>query len=104
MESKMHFPERQMKSNMQKLYSYALLGMLAYFTVRLCVPSHPWKIEQIMKNQLRDAFVTSAVKFLNFFIAKLVVFRYAAPLQPMLSVMSWLFWIVFTLSISTLYS
>lgn len=100
----MQFPEKKMKSNMHKLYSHALLGMLAYFTVRLYVAGYPWKIEQIMRNQLRDACVTLAVKFLNFLVAKLLVFRYAAPLQPMLSVMSWLFWVVFTLSVSTLYS
>ncbi|MBA0693547.1 hypothetical protein Goari_003914 [Gossypium aridum] len=52
---------------------------------------------------IKDGFVTLAVKFLHFFIAKWLQFRYLgsllfAPSSPM----SLLFWVAFTRSISSM--
>lgn len=52
---------------------------------------------------VQDGFVTLAVKFLHFFISKCLQFRYLPPLHLGPStLMSLLFWVAFTRSISSM--
>ncbi|CAN4092369.1 unnamed protein product [Withania somnifera] len=54
---------------------------------------------------LSGSMVTLTIKYLNFCIAKMLQFRYIAPVQTAPStIMSLLFWVALTRSVSSLYS
>ncbi|KAF3630331.1 putative LRR receptor-like serine/threonine-protein kinase-like isoform 1 [Capsicum annuum] len=61
--------------------------------------------ESELLSWLSGSVVTLTIKYLNFCIAKMLQFRYLAPLQTAPStIMSLVFWVALTRSVSALYS
>lgn len=56
---------------------------------------------EVVGTNIRNGFVNMTIKFLHFVIAKCMQFRYCRVLYPARFTMSWLFWIVFSRSISS---
>ncbi|KAL5779908.1 hypothetical protein ACOSQ2_010645 [Xanthoceras sorbifolium] len=60
------------------------------------------KLYSVVTTSVRDGFITLTIKFLHFFVAKSLQFRFLSALQSASSVPSWLFWVAFTQSISSM--
>ncbi|CAA2981330.1 Hypothetical predicted protein [Olea europaea subsp. europaea] len=99
---------------------YALIGLLLSLNVAVYLNGYSRNVKKFIRNHSRketdqmvpdilisrtlEGIITMAIKFLNFFIAKLFQFRYHVPLQSASSFMPLLFWVVLTHSVSSLYS
>ncbi|KAJ4701475.1 Tetratricopeptide repeat-like superfamily protein [Melia azedarach] len=56
----------------------------------------------IVTRSIRNVFITSTIKFLHFFVAKSLQFRFSSLLQSTSSIPSLLFWVAFTRAISSM--
>ncbi|CAA2984833.1 Hypothetical predicted protein [Olea europaea subsp. europaea] len=95
---------------------YALIGLLLSLNVAVHLNGYSRNVKKfieketdqmvpdILISRTLEGIITMAIKFLNFFIAKLFQFRYHVPLQSASSFMPLLFWVVLTHSVSSLYS
>ncbi|PON89840.1 hypothetical protein TorRG33x02_143630 [Trema orientale] len=51
---------------------------------------------------IQDGLVTLGIKFLHFFVSRCLQFKYLSPIQPPPFSSSWLFWVTFTRSGSSM--
>ncbi|KAK1556034.1 hypothetical protein Q3G72_034861 [Acer saccharum] len=56
----------------------------------------------VVTRNVRDGTITLTIKFLHFFVAKSLQFRFLSALQSASSIPSLLFWVAFTRSISSM--
>ncbi|KAK4359151.1 hypothetical protein RND71_021380 [Anisodus tanguticus] len=112
MESKLQ--ESQVFNNMNKaIWYFMILAVLLNTTAVLYLNLVPEKTKLVLRDEaenellpwLSGSVVTLTIKYLNFCIAKMLQFRNLAPLQTAPStIMSLLFWVALTWSVSSLYS
>ncbi|MCE3052102.1 hypothetical protein HAX54_051601 [Datura stramonium] len=106
--------EFQVLSNMNKaIWYFMILAVLLNTTAVLYLNWVPEKTKLLLRDEVENkllpwlsgSIVTLTIKYLNFCIAKMLQFRYLAPLQTVPSnIMSLLFWVALTRSVSSLYS
>ncbi|XP_060675293.1 uncharacterized protein LOC132804921 [Ziziphus jujuba] len=95
----------------------ALIGLLASVIVTSCFHEFQMIWEKDIRDQfaecavqlhgsvatsIKDGLITMTIKFLHFFTAKWMQFRYLSPLQPLPFSTSNLFWFSFARSISSM--
>ncbi|KAK1555402.1 hypothetical protein Q3G72_025859 [Acer saccharum] len=56
----------------------------------------------VVTTSVRDGFITLTIKLLHFFVAKSLQSRVLSALQSASSIPSWLFWVAFTRSVSSM--
>lgn len=102
-------------NNMNKaIWGIMILAVLLNTTDVLCLNLVPEKTKLVLRDaaenkllpRLSRNIVTLMIKYLNFCIAKMMQFRYLAPLQTAApsTIMSLVFWVTLTRSVSSLYS
>ncbi|KAK6792553.1 hypothetical protein RDI58_011634 [Solanum bulbocastanum] len=112
MESKVQV-SRVLNSMNKAIWYIMILAVLLSITAKLYLTLVPEKTKLVLRDEaenellpwLSGSSITLTIKYLNFCIAKMLQFRYLAPLQTAPStIMSLLFWVALTRSVSSLYS